>query len=235
MIQLFVVFHKNIYDECYLNIPDDILRNYFTFVAVNEKIPKIYTSNKYKVINEWEMPVYDKSFQERGYNENSAIYHIYANQLHRIYEYVGFFQYDMKFTSNVVDYILQNCNKQTYFSYYTNDFRFCNQTTWNELSTSNYVIRDYETFFNREFSKNEQYPLYNTYVISNETFDKIMKWVETLYMKLYPQCVSYPNKTHHGHIGGIYERIMGFAIGQERLNCKPLPIIHDAVYKQNAY
>lgn len=63
--QIFIVFHKHIFDECYTHIPDDILYTYFTFIAVNPSIKKYYTPNKYKVINEWELPIYDKSFQER--------------------------------------------------------------------------------------------------------------------------------------------------------------------------
>jgi hypothetical protein len=50
MIQLFVVFHKYIFDDCYKNIPDHILKKYFTFIAVNPNIEKKYTLNKYKVI-----------------------------------------------------------------------------------------------------------------------------------------------------------------------------------------
>ena len=30
-IQIFIVFHKNIFDECYKLIPDDIIYKYFTF------------------------------------------------------------------------------------------------------------------------------------------------------------------------------------------------------------
>ena len=89
-IQIFIVFHKKIFDECYENIPHDILYKYFTFFAVNKNIEKHYTQNKYKIINEWELPIYDKTFQERGYNENSSIYHVYTNNLHKGYKYIGF-------------------------------------------------------------------------------------------------------------------------------------------------
>jgi hypothetical protein len=46
------------------NIPHDILTKYFTFIAVNENIPKIYTPNKYKIINEWEYPFMTKHFKK---------------------------------------------------------------------------------------------------------------------------------------------------------------------------
>jgi len=59
MLKIFVVFHKKIFDECYENVPQELLDKYFTFVAVNKDIPKTYTKGKYNVINEWELVNYD--------------------------------------------------------------------------------------------------------------------------------------------------------------------------------
>jgi hypothetical protein len=58
-----------------------------------------------------------------------------------------------------------------------------------------------------------------------------MKWLVELYDKLYPWCIQPPNASHFGHIGGIYERIMAYAIGQERLEYLDINIIHDHKYK----
>lgn len=235
-IQIFVVFHKFIFDECYENIPDDILYKYFTFLAVNENVEKSYTQNKYKVINEWDLPIYDKSFQERGYNENSAIYHVYTNSLHKDYKYVGFFQYDMRFNDHIINYLQKNItDTPTLFSYHNFSFKFCTHDTWNEPNTLNYIIKDYENFYNKPFAKNCAYPLYNSYVISIETYEKTMKWVVQLYDKLYPWCVQPPNATHFGHIGGIYERIMAIALGEEQLHNIFVNISHDHNYKQVSY
>jgi hypothetical protein len=41
---IFVVFHEKIFDECYEDIPKEILDKHFTFIAVNEDIQKsLYT------------------------------------------------------------------------------------------------------------------------------------------------------------------------------------------------
>lgn len=235
-IQFFVVFHKNIFDDCYKNIPEDILNKYFTFIAVNEKIPKNYTQNKYRVINEWELPIYDKTFQERGYNENSAIYHIYANNLHRNYDYVGFFQYDMIFNDNIMEFLEKNISPTpTIFSVVNVNFMFCSYETWNEPFTLQFILDDYEEFYNKPFSEQNQYPLCNSFVIPVETFEKTMKWVTQLYDKLYPWCMEEPNATHFGHIGGIYERVMAFAIGEENLNNIKLDVSHNHGYKKLSY
>jgi hypothetical protein len=235
-IQIFIVFHKHIFDECYENIPDDILYKYFTFLAVNKNIEKHYTLNKYKVINEWELPIYDNTFQERGYNENSAIYHVYINNLHKNYKYIGFFQYDMKFNDNIINFLQENISETpTNFYFSSHDFDFCTKKTWGDPYTLNYVVKDYETFFNKSFNKNYQYPLFNSYVIPMESYEKIMKWVVQMYDKIYPWCIEMPNVTFFGYIGSIYERIMAFAIGEENLKYISLNVSHDHKYKMSSY
>jgi hypothetical protein len=236
MLQLFIVFHKKIFDECYKNIPADILYSYFTFISVNEKIPKEYTAKKYKIINEWEMPIYDPTFQERGYNENSAIYHVYANNLHAPYKYVGFFQYDMEFQDNIVEFIQNNIQDTLYyFSLDLYNFEFCYQT-WGEEKTCTILLNDYQQFFSKPFAFERGFPLCNTYVLPTDTFIKIMKWVSQLYAKLYPWCLEPPfcfrPLPHTGHIGGIYERVMAFAVGQEDLKAIRLNVNHDHKYKK---
>ena len=234
-IQIFIVFHNNIFDECYKLIPDDILYKYFTFYAVNKNIKKNYTQNKYKIVNEWELSIYDKTFQERGYNENSAIYHVYSNNLHKDYKYIGFFQYDMVFNNNIIEFLQKNATQPTLFSLSCYSFNCCSYDTWNEPNTLNYIINDYEIFYKKPFNKNNKYPLYNSYVIPNETYEKIMKWVIQLYEKIYPWCIQQPNKCHTGHIGGIYERIMGYCIAEENLQNIELNISHDHKYKDLSY
>ncbi len=222
-MQIFIIFHKFIFDECYIHIPQPILDKYFTFIAVNENIPKIYQKDKYKVINEWELPIYYKSFQERGYNENSAIYHVYANNLHKNYNMIGFFQYDMMFTDNIINY---EKNKNVCFCVLTGDYNFCTYDTWGEPTTANFIINNYEKYFGKKFIKEECGPLLNSFVISSDIFEKMMAWVIQLYDKLYPWCVEPPNWSYKGHIGNIYERITAYAISQSNIDCKILNVNH---------
>ena len=229
-IQIFVVFHRNLFDECYKNIPPDVLQKYFTFVAVNESIPKKYTAGKYKILNEWELPVYDRTFQERGYHENSVIYHVYANNLHKDYTHIGFFQYDMVFSDNIIDFIQMHGGARKYFPMSLYTFNGCR---WGEDATLEYVIKDYESFFNVKFSRTCQYPLLNSYVIPIDTYEKVMKWIVQLYPKFYPWCVQPPNRTHFGHIGGIYERFMAYAIGEENMRPVVVNVTHDGFFKKN--
>lgn len=238
MLQIFIVFHKKIFDECYKDIPDDILSKYFTFIAVNKDIIKEYTLHRYNVINEWDLPIYDNRFQERGYNENSAIYHVYANKLHEKYKYIGFFQYDMKFTANSIESVIntiRNSESSMYFPIGLYTFEYCAYSTWGEINTCNFVLKDYEQFFGKPINRSLQFPLWNSYIIPNNIYSKIMKWIITLYDKLYPWCNQYPNQTHKGHIGGIYERIMAFALGNENIPSTILDINHDHGLKAHVY
>jgi hypothetical protein len=235
-IQIFIVFHKHIFDKCYENIPNDILYKYFTFVGVNEKIPKSYTKDKYKVINEWELPIYDKTFQERGYNENSAIYHVYANNLHKDYKYIGFFQYDMMFNDNIIRY-LQSHISQTPICFYFEcfNFNFCSYESWHDPYVLNLILKDYEEFHNKPFTKDYQYPLFNSYVIPVETYEKVMKWVTQFYDKLYPLEPKSGYIYNFSVIAGIYERIMAYAIGEENLNYIIVNVCHNHELKKLSY
>lgn len=231
-LQLYVVFHEKIFDECYKDIPQDILDQYFTFIAVNENIEKQYTANKYKVVNEWELPKYNNRLQKEGYKENSVIYHVLANDMHKQSKYVGFFQYDMIFTMDAINTILRETETESTCLYLESyNFVFCGQKTWNEPDVMRYLITNYEKFHNKPFSfeASEAYPLYNSYVIPVETYEKIMPWVISLYDKLAPIV----KHKHFGHIAGLYERVMAFAVGEEKLRMVKLDIKHDHFYKDS--
>jgi|SRR5210317_329914 hypothetical protein len=232
MLKIFVVFHKKIFDECYENVSQDILDKYFTFVAVNPDIPKTYTKDKYNVINEWELEHYNADFQKKGYNENSVIYHIKANKLHENYKYIGFFQYDMIFTDAAVNTVLNEMNsKATCFYLSVHNYKYCAYDTCNEYHTMKYLSNSYTMFFNREFTHSEEdiYPLFNSYVIPVDIYEKLMEWVVTLYSEIEPMLYQ----KHFGHIGGIFERVMAFAVGEEKLHLTPIEVKHDHMYKNS--
>lgn len=234
---IFVVFHKFIFDKCYNHIPQSVLDEHFTFIAVNENIPKTYTPGRYKVINEWDLPVYDPECQKNGMNENSVIYHVWANNLHLEYDYVGFFQYDMEFKENVMDLVDQKADGSAYFAAETHPFRFCALETGSEVSTMQFVIQDYEQHFKTGFNFDRMYPLLNTYIIPVSLYSKIMPWVHSVSKKIWPWCNRPPNQTHFGHYGGILERVMAFAVGGTgNATCHIVPLIHDhEEYKAKSY
>lgn len=231
-LQIFVVFHEKIFDDCYQSIPQDILDKYFTFIAVNKQIEKTYTKGKYNVINEWDLPKYVDQFQNNGYKENSVIFHIIANNIHKKYKYIGFFQYDMVFTPDSISTILHGIYSEPVCFYIeSHNYRFCAEETWNEPQVMAYLTSHYELFYRKGFSYNENdiYPLFNSYVIPVETYEKIMVWVSSFYSKI----AIIVEQKHFGHIAGLYERIMAFAIGEENLKMVKLDVKHDHIYKDS--
>ena len=238
-MQFFVVFHHKLFDECYDKIPPDVLKKYFTFFAVNQSIPKEYTPGKYKILNEWDLPIYDPSMQKKNYRENSAIYHVYANGLHKQYSRVGFFQYDMMFNENIVEKILS----------FPVDLQigFCVLPTWirdiagstapGMADTIKMVIALYEKQFSKKIIRtiksrvppfntvldtSRRYPLLNSYVIPSTSFEKVMEWVVQLYGKV----------DLKGDTAGLYESIMALALGEELLYWYCLDILHDHGFKK---
>lgn len=230
MLKLFVVFHEKIFDECYENIPQDVLDKYFTFIAVNKKIPKIYTEGKYNVINEWELPLYNSQFQDKGYKENSAIYHVYANRLCDDAEYVGFFQYDMYFEANVIDTILAHTKKEPSCFYVLGEqLQHTVNKTWDEPYVLDYLISLYTHNYRVIIDYQTTAPRLNTYVLPVKNFIKIMQFVSVLYSRLGALCF----KKHYNHVAVLYEIVMAFCISQEMLKMIKLDIKHDHDYKSN--
>jgi hypothetical protein len=195
---------------------------------VNETIPKVYTSGKYKVVNEWDLPIYDKTMQEKEYRENSALYHVYVNKLHAPYTHVGFFQYDMVFRNNPIPYVETTIQSEplSYFPLEVRDFASVTANTDSLLTIA--IISEYETFFNSEFRMDKRYPLCNSYILPIHNYERVMRWVVQLYAKLYPQC-----KTSSSHIAGVYERVMAYGIGQENLIVKSIDVHHEWPHFKN--
>ncbi len=232
-LQIFCIFHKQIFDECYEHLTDEELQ-YFTFVAVNKSIPKEYsTKRNYKFIKEWELPIYNKEYQAIGLNENSVIFHVYQNNLHRNYNRIGFCQYDMIWPKGEVTRILNN---STYnFGLFPVSFNDAIYNTWNEPNTYNIIENEYSKYFNNIINKDKPVLLLNTYIIDSNNYNYIMDFAIQLHKIIYPSCIRPPNATHFGHYGGIYERIMGILIGQTITNCILLNINHDHNIKKMSY
>lgn len=236
MYKIFIVFHKYIFDECYKNVPDEILNKHFVFIAVNPAIKKEYTQNKYNVINEWELPNFNKNLDNNILRENTAIYHVFANNLHKDCDYIGFAQYDMMFNLDS----FKNIDKLSLKSYLA-----CISEPMRAMKYSNdanqlvdYMIQSYINFFgNINIQENTLYPLLNTYIISTSLFEKIMSWVISTYDTFIPECLKYSScqGENQYYIAGFYERMMALAIAAENLESFKFNITHDHNFKNLSY
>jgi len=235
MFKIFVVFHKQIFDDCYTDISQDILNKHFVFIAVNPAIPKIVTPGRYNAIHEWELPLINQQLDNAILRENTAIYHVFLNKLHAGCDYVGFAQYDMKFTETSLKQI-SSLSPSSYMALSPNSLQFCKDTACNGSDILDATIKSYEQFFSTTFNPVIQVPLCNTYIISATLFNKIMSWIAVTYSQLIPLCYTfYPYRANPYYIASIYERVMGIAIGAENLTILPFDLVHDHGYKQQAY
>lgn len=233
MTHVFIVFHSRIFDELYTTIPSDVLLNNFTFVAVNPSIQKTYTQNKYRVLNEWELPVYNPDLQNLGYRENSVLYHVYANNLHKNYTKVGFFQYDMSFVNLDLDKYLHNSNPRLCFTHFHSTYKHAFEDTWWVLSDKyrRFILDNYEDFHKSKIDKGRIFPLFNSFIVNSDVFEKFMKWIIQLYAPFYT-ILENPS----GYIAGVYERVTSLALSQQDIEFEHITdMVHDQDIKNKAY
>ena len=234
MYKIFVVFHKQIFDDCYKEIPQEILDKHFFFVAVNPSIPKIYTAGKYNIIKEWELPLISQ-LNNSVFRENTAIYNVYLNGLHKGCDYVGFAQYDMIFHAAFLHNI-NNLSPTTYLTTWNETIGFITPHTSEGKELIPALLQSYETYFECKVAITTL-PLLNTYIIPVSLFNRIMPWVEHTHKTIVPQCYekyeSY--RIDPLHYATLYERVMGIAIGAHNLQYANLGISHNPMYKSLAY
>ena len=93
-LSFFIIYHDNLFQENTSGIPQDI----FTWVAVNEKIPKVFPEwVKNSLLKEYEMKIHNPLQQMTNFYQNSVFFHLYWNKELINSKYIGFGQYDMSF------------------------------------------------------------------------------------------------------------------------------------------
>jgi hypothetical protein len=179
---IFIVFHKEIF-ECNYDIEKKDW-DHITFYGVKNKID--ISKN---IIYEKALRFYKPILQKNTYNEGSALYHIYINNLYRKWDYVGFAQYDMKLKKNTISNIekqLSSKNKAHQYIFYMDFFE------WAFLGGQTIIISDYgpvengldnyNRFFKTSYTEDDlirnKMIICNTFVIPSTMFKKMMDWMQ---------------------------------------------------------
>jgi hypothetical protein len=179
-IQLFVCFHKCIFDELYKTTLDEN-NKYLTFYGVRDK----YLKTDKNVIYEYELPEYNSVLQEKKYNEGSCIYHIYKNKLYTNYDYIGFCQYDMIFSEtffkNIEDTMSSNNNIIFYMDFFELAFLGGQTTIIRDYHNIEAGIQSYNRFFNTNYTPENlienRMIICNTFLIPKQMYEKMMSWL----------------------------------------------------------
>jgi len=190
MFSLFIVYHKVLYDKFYETITKEN-QKYIIFYGVKDKVE--HTPLQLPIIYEYELPVYNSELQEKRFNEASAFYHIYTNQLYNHTQYIGFFQYDMCIDNvslnQVKDTIQTRPNKSTIFSsFYAIDeskHDLCGslRLLTEPMDRFGSLLDNYNTCFSKRYTLADiiQAPwiMCNTFIIPCRMYEKYMSWIST--------------------------------------------------------
>jgi hypothetical protein len=196
--KIYVTFFKNLYDEHYL-ADRTWNRENFGFVKVNDRFPMEIGSNKldYEILVEHDFPIFRPDFQEKGYCENSVIWHLYKNGTYKQYDYIGFIEYDHVLSENFCEVIqnrLDSAKEEMIFSFQAFTYRQLYEqgiwmnphrrekvdgnpdTPWNAVSVA---LKDYNDFHKTNFTLENLaakncFPICHSLLIPSAMFGRIM-------------------------------------------------------------
>lgn len=254
-VKIFVVFHKKLDEKIFAKFTGREIDTLFNKYAVNDSYPKqVIYKNIYRkltkklgsdnsLIREYDLPIYNAELQKRGFMETSCYVHILENKLYENCDYVGVCQYDMRWTTEARQTVLNlsasNKNDNTAWGIsvgemMTSDgqfnlFAFDKQLDWE------FLLKSYNRFFKTSWTSNifvgKPFTLFQTYLLPVNEFLDLAQWLKKLTDELFPWANESPYPTHWGHLAGCIERaeslFFAVRIHENRLNFKNLALIHD--------
>lgn len=198
--KIFITFFSKLYDDHYTADKSLNLQN-FTFVKVNDEYEMDLADNKldYDIFFEHDFKLFYPDLQKKGYHENSVFYHIYRNNLHRDYDYIGFIEYDhvlgAQFTEDI-QRMIDSADHDLIFVF--NKFNFHQyweqgvlmdphrpqretgdpHSKWNCI---NVVLKDYNNFHRTDFRlgdliQRDCFSVCHCFMLPSATFDRIMRF-----------------------------------------------------------
>ena len=223
-ITIFVVFHNNIHIDFYSALTEEE-KNYITYYGVRDHIT---VTNGTKVIYEEDMPIYNEKLQKNKYNEASALYHIWKNNLFQEHKYIGFFQYYMKFNKNTINEvknIIENSETADYIFYvglFPSGIKGGQTSITHDYPNEKLEagLKNYNKFFNTNFSNDILYKIKmlvgNSFIIPSHIYNKMMNWLTASYYKdEISTSILDINNVHHFNAGHVIEALTGMFLGLE--------------------
>ncbi len=234
--KIFVTFFQSLYDDHYT--PDRSFNpGNFAFVKVNDRYPLDVADRRvpYDIVVEHDFPVFRPDLQEKGYCENSVLYHLYRNGVHRQYDYVGFIEYDHVLAPGFTQAIqrkLDGGGRETIFSFQAFSFRQLwdqaivlnprrpekvtgrPDSKWNCI---NVILKDYNEYFGTGYgvdrlAARDCFPICHSVLMPSRIFDKIMPF----HVRIMD---SGKVEGYHRHNwrspGGLMERYLAVALALE--------------------
>jgi len=209
-LNFFIIYHDKLFQENTSGIPEGI----FTWVAVNEKIPKPFPEwIKNSVLKEYEMRVHCPLQQMNNFYQNSVFFHLYWNKELINSKYIGFGQYDMSFNAEEFMKVYETLAGDTadkIIPAFMYPFQaLCDKEeidVWEEL-----FMKNYNSFYGttHTLKKIEHLPLFllHTFIMPTWFFLHMMPFVESLLPKIL-KMLNWETR----HLAGQLERVFALCI-----------------------
>ena len=213
-LSFFIVYHDRIFRENTSEFTEEELKEFFKWVAVNEKVAKEFPSWIPILLKEWEMPIHSPFYQMLNFYQNSVFYHLAWNKELIDSKYIGFGQYDMKISApefremyELIHYDLSD----KIFAPFLYDFQALNSSPISMNGWVHCFLIPYNTFFETTHTMDSisklPLSLLHTFIMPTWFFLKIMPFVE----KLTPEILRVLGWETR-HLAGTLERIFALCI-----------------------
>jgi hypothetical protein len=209
-LSFFIIYHDNLFQENTSGIPEGIC----TWVAVNEKIPKVFPEwVKNSLLKEYEMKIHNPLQQMTNFYQNSVFFHLYWNKELINSKYIGFGQYDMSFKAEEFMKVYETLIDDTadkiipVFMYpFAALGRKEDYGVWEEI-----FLKPYNSYYGTSHKLNtiEHLPLclLHTFIMPTWFFLHMMPFVESVLPKLL-KVLNWETR----HLAGHLERIFALCI-----------------------
>ena len=255
-LKIFTIFHRAIDERLILSLLSQTeIETYFTLYGVNESVLRKYITTldgvsreaDAKIPNlmlEYRLPWHDPSIQSNGFLEASCYVHLYQNEVHKLFDYLGITQYDMRWTAGSVE-ILRGLVDSTSLDHRTvygisvgklmDSGKQYHKLAFPEHFDWLYLLQSYNRFFQRNWDEvvlvNKPLTLYQTYLLPQKQFIALAAWLSVLVKQVYPWANQPPYPTHWGLLSGLAERaeavFVAARIAEGAIQFKPWHLQHD--------
>ena len=207
-LTIYVIFHSRVYPQNTQAFTTNEIKKVFTWVAVNEAIPKQIPLQmaSFPMIQEWKMRFHNPSLQRSRYYQNSFFFHLYRNQEYLQSKFVGFAQYDMEFERRSLPTNLIDDHVYGYWLAGIPSITDPYPVAWWQT----FFLDPYNKFYGTSHTFEDIYTqplfIYHTFIIPTSYFLHLMPFIE----HDTPIIVDYLKSTQH--IAGTLERVFAMCI-----------------------
>ena len=185
-LNIYIVFHDTV-EPAYYDALDADEKSTLTLFGVKER-----QTTGMRTVYEDELPIYNSSFQKNHYQEGSALYHVYANNLASESDYVGFFHSDMKFgkdSINIAKNIATRSPTTTHIFYidlFAHAFIGGQTAIIADYPKLLGGLKSYNEYFGTSYSAEvlvtTQMIIADTFIIPTRLYEKLMAWMSAYFI-----------------------------------------------------